>query len=63
MSYLRQSIEYKQLFELSESENKELRKALEFYASQWNHDVQLEDVGITSMQKDRGKIACQALKK
>lgn len=29
-------------------------KALNWYASLWNHDVELEDIGLTSMQIDRG---------
>jgi hypothetical protein len=32
-------------------------KGLEWYASFWNQEVQLEDVGITSMQRDGGKLA------
>lgn len=43
------------------TENARLREVLEWYASFWNHDVQLEDVGITSMQKDRGERARLAL--
>ena len=36
-------------------------KGLKWYASFWNHDVQLEDVGLTSMQCDRGEIARSTL--
>lgn len=39
-----------------------LTKTLEFYASCWNHDVQLESEGMTSMQKDRGKLAREILR-
>lgn len=38
-------------------------KGLQFYASFWNHDVQLEDVGITSMKRDRGELARSTLSK
>jgi hypothetical protein len=36
-------------------------EALEWYASYWNHEVQLEDIGITSMQRDSGERARKAL--
>ncbi|GIP02079.1 hypothetical protein J28TS4_04860 [Paenibacillus lautus] len=36
-------------------------EALKWYASHWNHEVQLEDAGLTSMQLDNGKRAREAL--
>lgn len=40
------------------AENAAMKEALKFYASEWNHDVQLEDEGVTTtMQKDRGQKA------
>lgn len=41
----------------------QLEKALKFYASYWNHEVQLEDDGKTSVQRDGGEIARKALGK
>ncbi|OMF38802.1 hypothetical protein BK133_00950 [Paenibacillus sp. FSL H8-0548] len=38
-----------------------MKVVLEFYASNWNHDVQLEDAGVTSIQRDNGKLARQCL--
>lgn len=42
-------------------ENEAMKEALEFYASYWNHEVQIEDVGKTSMQRDFGEKARTAL--
>lgn len=37
--------------------NQKLIECLDWYGSYWNHDVQLEDLEITPMQKDRGNRA------
>ncbi|SEN21270.1 hypothetical protein [Paenibacillus sp. OV219] len=45
------------------SDNAALVECVKWYASYWNHEIQLEDSHITRMQHDMGQIARECLSK